>query len=291
MNSKARKCIGYGLLLFIFVMGMAIAAFYDLELSSALAGLSEMDGTLSLDVPPYAAALEIIGEWPAVLICAAALLIAASVLSDNHRKRAGFFYITAGGIAACLLLYGSVQTANSLMDYVPDILWAVFAACCLLLAAAGLIFIRKIPQKIRKRLFLPAVFTLAAALLIFFSVSALKMLWGRLRLRELVAIGSLDGFTPWYVPNFFSGSHSFPSGHTAHCTLMLMLPSWLPEKNRRAREVLTVLLAIFIGVMGISRLAAGAHYLSDVLFGFSIAFVITEWMKHVLRQKQQERPI
>lgn len=286
MNSKARRLFGYGLLVLIFIIGMVIASFYDLELSSALAGLSETDGTLSLDVPLYAAVLEIVGEWPAVLISAVSLLITASVLAENHKKRAVLFYIGAVGIAACLLLYGTIQTVNHLADSISGYLWAFFVICCLAFAAAGFFIILKIPFKTRQAYFLPAAYTLAAAVITLVSVSALKVIWGRVRLRELVAAGSLDGFTPWYLPNFFSGSRSFPSGHMAHNTLTLMLPFWLPDENRRARTILTAAFTVFIAAMGISRLAAGAHYLSDVLFGFAIAFVVTEWMKCALKKKQ-----
>lgn len=288
MNPKTRKALGYGLFAALFLIGITIAAYFDLSLSSALAGLSEKDGKLSLHVPVIASILEIIGEWPALLISAASLFIAASVLAENHKKRACLFYISAVGIASCLLLYGSIQTANYLAGSISGWILVLLAFLCVMLSGGSLLLVLRIPPQARRSWFLPAVYTLAAAILILLSVSTLKVIWGRIRLRELVAAGTLEGFTPWYQPNFFSSSRSFPSGHTAHSTLTLMLTIWLPDEKKRGRTVLVFIFAAFIAAMGVSRLAAGAHYLSDVLFGFAIAFIITEWMKSRYHKRQCE---
>jgi membrane-associated phospholipid phosphatase len=120
---------------------------------------------------------------------------------------------------------------------------------------------------------------LAASFAVLMTVCTIKTLWGRVRLRELVDMNSLEDFTPWYHPNFFSGSHSFPSGHTAHATLMMMLPKWLYGKGEKYRPALTAVCFGFVALMAFSRLAAGAHFLSDILFGFLIAFGIVEAVK------------
>ena len=119
------------------------------------------------------------------------------------------------------------------------------------------------------------------------TVCVIKTLWGRVRLRELVDMNSLAKFTPWYLPNFFSGSHSFPSGHTAHATLLLMLPKWLSGKGLQYSVPLTAVCAVFVALMAFSRLAAGAHFLSDILFGFLIAFGITEAAKKSLDHHEE----
>ena len=58
-----------------------------------------------------------------------------------------------------------------------------------------------------------------------------------------------------------------------------MLPLWLSGKGEKYRGALYGVLAVFVAIMAFSRLAAGAHYLSDILFGFLIAFIITETAK------------
>lgn len=180
----------------------------------------------------------------------------------------------------CLMAYGCGKTAEYLYGSLTARMYLAVALLSAALALAALLCVSLIPETARKKLFYPAAYTLAAAILILVTVSALKVVWGRIRLRELVAAGSLDGFAPWYRPNFFSGSHSFPSGHTAHNTLTLMLPMWLHGKGTKYNTALYIACSAFILLMAISRLAAGAHYLSDILFGFLIAFVITELMKY-----------
>lgn len=64
---------------------------------------------------------------------------------------------------------------------------------------------------------------------------------------------------------------SFPSGHSMMAGIMMVslwifLPRW---------RILTVTLSI---LFGISRLAAGAHYPTDVLAGLTIGFVATWWV-------------
>lgn len=64
---------------------------------------------------------------------------------------------------------------------------------------------------------------------------------------------------------------SFPSGHSMMAGIMMVslwifLPRW---------RILTVLICI---LFGISRLAAGAHYPTDVVAGLAIGFVTTWWV-------------
>ena len=276
--SQHKKTI-YGVIGVLFIVGLLAASFFDLEISSALSGLSGTGGTLSLSVPVPASVLEILGEWPAVIISAAAFYLVTSVLADNHPKAAVWIRIFSVLPATCLMAYGCGKTAEYLYDGLTAKMYPAVVLVSAALALAALLCIGLIPKAARKRLFYPAAYTLAAAILILVTVSALKVVWGRIRLRELVASGSLDGFTPWYRPNFFSGSHSVPSGHTAHNTLTLMLPLWLYGKGTKYKTALYIACAAFILMMAVSRLAAGAHYLSDVLFGFVIAFVITELVK------------
>ena len=86
--SQHKKTI-YGVIGVLFIVGLLAASFFDLEISSALSGLSGTGGTLSLSVPVPASVLEILGEWPAVIISAAAFYLVTSVLADNHPKAAG----------------------------------------------------------------------------------------------------------------------------------------------------------------------------------------------------------
>lgn len=286
MNLSKYKKAAYFLITVLFLIGITFAAFFDLEISSVLAGFSGANGSLSLSVPRYASFLEILGEWPAALIAGISFLLVTTVIAEKHKKQALWIRFFSVFPAACLFAYGCIKTAEYLNTDASWDIYLIIAVISIAISAAGSFFLSKIPKKVKDALFLPALYTLAAAALIFISVSALKITWGRIRPRELVAAGSLDGFTPWYLPNFFSGSRSFPSGHTAHNTLTLMLPLWLFGNGKRYRPILTAVCACFVILMGFSRITAGAHYLSDVLFGFGIAFIITEFLKYRCEKKQ-----
>jgi len=260
--------------------GITLASRFDLAISSALAGLSEVENVFTLSVPRFAALLEIVGEWAPSLLAATSVLIVGQESAENHLERENTAKLAAFVPATALMAYATSKTMEYL-HYSVSGAWnaALIASIAFAIAAILYLLIGKVPDDIRKKLFLPASYTLAAASTVLMTVGSIKALWGRVRLRELVDMNSLAKFTPWYHPNFFSGSHSFPSGHTAHATLLLMLPRWLSGKAKKYRPALTVVCGAFVALMAFSRLAAGAHFLSDILFGFLIAFGITEAAK------------
>jgi undecaprenyl-diphosphatase len=62
--------------------------------------------------------------------------------------------------------------------------------------------------------------------------------------------------------------YSFASGHTIGATLFygqLVLFAFSVVKSRRWRSLIVVTAALFILMVGFSRIALGAHYLTDVL--------------------------
>jgi membrane-associated phospholipid phosphatase len=98
------------------------------------------------------------------------------------------------------------------------------------------------------------------------TVWAIKIPWGRWTYRDMLEVGDLTLFTPWYLPQGNNGHHSFISGHTAiaFCVLPVVL---LFRDNKRHYQIAWIL-ALAWGVIGaISRVAIGAHFPSDVLFG------------------------
>lgn len=67
-------------------------------------------------------------------------------------------------------------------------------------------------------------------------------------------------------------SYSFPSGHSMASLIaygMLTYFLWFALPNRRARIVLVFAAVLLIILIGISRMALGVHYLSDVVGGFA----------------------
>ena len=104
-------------------------------------------------------------------------------------------------------------------------------------------------------------------------------------------------FTPWYeisgardlllgnspVPK--DGFKSFPSGHTFSAGIsyvLICLPYLYDRFNNRKWTIIWYVIPIcFTGLVGLSRIVAGAHYLSDVLVGGTIAYVAVEVFKYI----------
>lgn len=101
----------------------------------------------------------------------------------------------------------------------------------------------------------------------FILVHSLKLIWGRIRFRDLSP--DFSEFTIWLVPQGVTGGHSFPSGHTAMGVMACYVILLLPRKYRTAALLITVPWALAVGA---SRMIIGAHYASDVTFSLLIGF-------------------
>jgi membrane-associated phospholipid phosphatase len=98
-------------------------------------------------------------------------------------------------------------------------------------------------------------------------VDLLKICIGRAR-PKLIDVQGAWYFSPWSVGYDFA---SMPSGHAATvgavvAVLMIWLPKWRP-----------LILAIGF-VAAATRFAVAAHYVSDVLAGFTIGYVYSLWL-------------
>lgn len=97
--------------------------------------------------------------------------------------------------------------------------------------------------------------------------------WGRPRPRQTVELGGDHAYVPPLQPRFGAGEKSFPCGH---CSVgFSLVAGWFllrPHALWWARGVLLV--AISAGVLtGIGRMAAGAHFLSDVLWAGLLTYL------------------
>lgn len=108
---------------------------------------------------------------------------------------------------------------------------------------------------------------------VYGGVHLLKEVYGRPRPREVMEFGGSARFRPvyyaptWHVPN--DNYKSFPSGHAAMGMLFITLGlvSW------KERWYIVAFFGFFLGLaysfaLGYSRIAQGAHFLSDVLASF-----------------------
>jgi membrane-associated phospholipid phosphatase len=169
---------------------------------------------------------------------------------------------------------GIVELANA--EYTAKHL-AFVIPITIIIAAALFIGIFMLSEKTAKKLLVPCIVCGSMLALMFAGIQGCKLLWGRVRMRQLVELGDLSRFTPWYKISPFSGFRSFPSGHTANAVSLGLLPLLysknIMEKSPYAKKVTYIFVAVWGAFMAFTRILVGAHFLSDVLCGAAIAFV------------------
>jgi len=133
----------------------------------------------------------------------------------------------------------------------------------------------KIPEHLKKTIAVLAVAGIAVMAVQLSAVEGMKYLWGRVRFRDLLAMGNYDSFTPWYVINGINGNKSFPSGHTAGAAMsfLAMLLPYISKKAYKYRQLCFILPFIYTCVVAVTRLVMGAHYLSDVAMGGAVGLL------------------
>jgi len=81
---------------------------------------------------------------------------------------------------------------------------------------------------------------------------------------------------------------SFPSGHTCSANLLMMglcNLCFFDKKLKNKRMLLTIIGLAWVVLTGFSRMLVGAHYLSDVSFGFLIGFIFYCIQNEILENK------
>lgn len=253
------------------VLTIVLAAFVFIELAILFAA-KDLNIWLSFGAPDSAWGLgmEVLGELVAPFI----FVISGIVMSlyfntqpDNEVKHKMLKVYTG-------LLFVVVGLGYSVLVLLRLEKWLAFV--CILITGVLFYFVIRLLKNVdHGRLFQLYCIALTAivycvAVLIFINI--FKMLWGRVRPRELI---SLEEFTPWYLPQGINGNRSFPSGHTANATILYIITMFAPIASKKLTKILLyVIPAVWILTMAISRVLVGAHYASDVLFGAAISIGI-----------------
>lgn len=161
---------------------------------------------------------------------------------------------------------------------------------------------KNLKKETLKKLFWWVVAVVAATVVANLLIMFVKDPVGRMRYRAinsevgqaLINSGEVQGYTPWYksngqpkdsiietfvanYPGAKDAFKSFPSGHTCAAGMsyaMIMLPDVIDFKHKKTAKVACWATPIAItALVAISRIVVGAHYMSDVTFGGTLAFV------------------
>ncbi len=261
----------------IWLATLVLASVYDLDITIKTADESSIFGR----------ALEVAGEPPAILFTSFNLALMAAYFGKCSALR-GRIILAALTVIGCIGT--SVFTTIKMVDYIAQYsnaemgaLATLYAVCAALVIAFVFIMLALfMKDETLKKYFHVAWRCVLAAILTFVIIWALKLIWGRVRPRQLELGGGYFAYTPWYLPQGFTGYFSFPSGHTANATVILSslyYLRFLPEKYKWLKPTAITLLAVWIVLVALSRVVVGAHFLSDVLFGAAITLGIVYFSK------------
>ena len=190
--------------------------------------------------------------------------------------------------------------------------YGVEAAFGLIMGALAILATMHFKPDTLKKLIKFSIAVAAAVALANILIMIIKDPVGRMRFRAINSdlgqafindeASGVKGYTPWYISNgqpsqavldSFKYTYgvkdafkSFPSGHTCSAGTvyaLIMIPTlfgYTGKKEKRAATVACwVVPIVYTALVAISRIMVGAHYMSDVTFGGTLAFacMIISW--------------
>lgn len=254
------------------VVLLVVGSFYDLQISQALVNPNSIFAILGAGY----------GAWPFSLGLVVAGLLLTLYPDWNQRTPATIqviagVFVTAGGAAIAIF---------NPLTYLPWFPMFPYMFNVLVVAAVGwatIIFTRGVDRRDALRVAVVMIVVIGVELVV---TRALKMVWERPRMELLIEHPDV-AFAPWW--NIGSpektemvaagvdpdGFRSFPSAHTANAATLILLTALATLKTRwtRALPWLFWLGLAWTAVIGLARIVAGAHFLTDVTIGCAITFV------------------
>lgn len=307
MKPLNKKILKISLFLIIFLTLTLIATFLDYQISDFLASSSFHDGNYFSD-NVFGRIFEVIGEMPLYLF----LMVAGSILFVNTNKIINkplniTLKIFSYFISLLASLLGLYKLGKYLAELHPDSLaflhdnlltYGIMGLIALLLVSLLIFISNKYLKDVYSKLMPLAIVILFTAICSQIIVQGIKPFVGRERFRAIYYLNyrnvESQGFTKWFIFNGYADSiassfpevlnvsdtffSSFPSGHTAGAGItyaILALPLCYETLSNKKTKVILYSISIFItGLVGLARIVMGAHYLSDVLFGGTIAYLM-----------------
>ena len=261
MSSK-KKYILPAVLYALLACGLVIGALYDYQISKTLTSFNDS----------WAYFLEKWAEPPSLLFVGF-VFSALSICIVSENKKGKYYLAILCFICGCAInSVTCVRTAEyyGIEGYTP---------LCIAIGVVFSVIFTIASTKIDTELLIKAknafICVVAIALATLVIISVVKSLWGRMRFRELTDISD---FTKWYIPvgKAADDAHkSFPSGHTSNAVMLYGIVLILETMGKKlASQVAKYLCIVWIAIVMLSRIACGAHFLSDTCMGAMITMTI-----------------
>ena len=102
----------------------------------------------------------------------------------------------------------------------------------------------------------------------------LKPLWGRPRPRHIERFDGTATYRAWWQPGGPGTGTSFPSGHAAMGFVLVAGVMLVPCRRAGLRRVLFISVFGYGGLLGVTRIVQGGHFLSDVLGSGGVVILV-----------------
>ncbi len=263
MKKRSNKTIAY-YLIFIWIVAAFLLESTDLWISINLYNPNSA----------WAIFLERFGDIPGLLIVLTGIHIYIITLRKSSNIKTILFtalFLTIGSLITIYILWAlSYAIANNSELFLNNQNY-FFLSAVLLNILLSLLFRKRYKFSKKSILFSRISFKMFFYGYILF-VEPLKILWGRVRFRNLAE--SYSNFSAWYIPKGITGNDSFPSGHAAMGFMLIALFVFFTDKPFYKRIILKGLIISWALAVCASRVIIGAHFASDVLFG-AFAIIIS----------------
>lgn len=277
----------------IFGALVTVASLLDLEVSKFMTKGSLTFGNY-YSSNQFGLLFETIGSFPIWSLGAVAATIFLWNAARMKNKGLGITLAVLCGALVVTLFYLLIEdmlgyvVEKAGVEYLvhqPNVIMSnIFMA---LIVGGLLIFLWKFINPETNRALLKFALVIVCTAVFYALIEILKSPIGRVRFRAMYAMGdtiAFNSFTDWWVINGKrtlavdpDAAKSFPSGHTFAAGVIytiVCLPYLVPSWNKKWVKALLWACAIaYTGTVAVSRIIVGAHYMSDVLFGGTIAFL------------------
>ena len=306
---KKSTIISISIIVFLIITLIIIASFFDLQISQMLVDLPKGE---YYTTNTFAIVFEIIGETFLYLFLAFAFGVLFWYGYFLEKKWLKFSCMAISSMAVFFayfyFLYRIVHYTAKFQDVVKgEYFYVLFVFVGLILTLLTILSIKLFSKENIYKLSKFAVIIICVALLSNLLTQVVKgEVFGRMRYRSMNEIGDFSYYTPWFYINGTSladklnlspdNFKSFPSGHTTAAAIsftLLALPFIFKNQQSKIFKIFCYVTPFILsGIVGFSRIIAGAHFLSDVLFGglitlsFTILFI---YLILILPQKQKNK--
>ncbi len=261
----------------VFAALMLCGTFFDMQISDALFNKKN----------PIAVFVSYWGLYPIVPCAFVALSIFIKLIVTDKKDWSSYIGLALSGY----LVYESIKQFNKLFKSAEPAVKYLCLSIGILLAVLLAVFVfYKVDITNRTKVKSVGYIILLTAALQFLLINkVIKTPWGRPRYRSVIAVAGMN-YQPWYAAGLSQSAKdmiaagfvaadefkSFPSGHGGCAATLMTLATlsaivpclkkqeWLIAGVGIAWSVLTIL----------GRIMAGAHFLTDVVFGTMITFTL-----------------